>query len=295
MTNNQIENFLKTMDLQDISVIDGGLTNKNFSFDILSERYIVRLPGDNTEKFISRENECYNDQKACDLLIAPKTYYFNPNTGVKVCQYIKEAETLNNTSAKDKLNIEKFITKIQVLHNSKVEFKGFFNYINEYEKYKNLTNINLLNLTPSDFYTAEKELYKAVERLQYSGIELVNSHNDILAANLILDDTKQMFIVDWEYSALNDKNWDLCSYIEECELDSESEKHLVNLYYNNNVSQIDLFKITNMKIIQNMIWSMWGFSKLSMGDESMKDYAITRFTRATQNIQNLEDSNLPVK
>ena len=77
----------------------GGMTNKNYKVTIDKNDYIVRTPGNGTEKMINRKNERKNCIAVNGLGINAKIIHMSEGTGLKVAEFIEGAETLNKAMA----------------------------------------------------------------------------------------------------------------------------------------------------------------------------------------------------
>ena len=70
--------------IMNIQPLKKGMTNRSFSFEVNSKRYIMRVPGEGTEKLINRKHEydvyqAIKDENICDPVI-----YMNPENGYKM-------------------------------------------------------------------------------------------------------------------------------------------------------------------------------------------------------------------
>ena len=77
-------------EIQSICPLKKGMTNRSFSFEVNSKRYIMRVPGEGTDKLINRRHEydvyqVIKDEHICDPVI-----YMNPDNGYKITEYIED-------------------------------------------------------------------------------------------------------------------------------------------------------------------------------------------------------------
>ena len=68
-------------DITNISVLKKGMTNRSFLFVCKGKRYIMRVPGEGTDKLISREQEYEVYRKIEGLNICDNVVYFNSKDG----------------------------------------------------------------------------------------------------------------------------------------------------------------------------------------------------------------------
>ena len=83
----------------------GGMTNQNYLVKTTSNQYIVKFFGKGTDKLIDRQNEKFNLELLKDLKLDVENYLFDIEAGIKVNQYIENAETLNFNTIK--LNLKR--------------------------------------------------------------------------------------------------------------------------------------------------------------------------------------------
>ena len=57
------------------------------------------------------------------------------------------------------------------------------------------------------------------------GSVLVPSHNDTVPENFIKDINGRLYLIDWEYSGLNDEMWDLAAHSIECNLQAMKKSY----------------------------------------------------------------------
>ena len=99
--------FLTLVKKRKSSVLNklGGMTNQNYLVKTTSNQYIVKFFGKGTDKLIDRQNEKYNLELLKDLKLDVENYLFDIEAGIKVNQYIENAETLNFNTIK--LNLKR--------------------------------------------------------------------------------------------------------------------------------------------------------------------------------------------
>lgn len=129
--NEQIENEVK------ISQI-GGMSNKNFKVTKGVYEYVLRVPGIGAEGMVVRSNEEQNSLQACKMGINPPIRYFNSETGIKLADFVKNAETLNRATIQRPSNMKKIANIFRTLHHSHVRFGNEFNVFKEILNYEYL-------------------------------------------------------------------------------------------------------------------------------------------------------------
>ena len=118
--------------IMNIQPLKKGMTNRSFSFEVDSKRYIMRVPGEGTEKLINRKHEydvyqAIKDENICDPVI-----YMNPENGYKITEYIHDAHACDSTDFSD---VSKCMNKLRSFHNKKLVVNHTFEVFEELEKY----------------------------------------------------------------------------------------------------------------------------------------------------------------
>lgn len=255
----------------------GGMTNINFLVKLENESYILRMPGAGTQTMISRKNERYNSKLATLMGLNPETVYFNGESGVKVSKFIENAETLNPTTAKQESNMKLITNVLKKLHNSKFEFQNEFNVFLEYKKYKKMASNLKINYY-KDFNKAENSFFDLENKINKIGMNIKPCHIDTVPENFIKDKNGKLYLIDWEYSGMNDPMWDVAAHILESSFNEVEEELFLNYYFGGEINKIDKQKIIIFKICQDMLWSLWTLIKEASG-ENFGRYGQNRFNR----------------
>lgn len=280
--------FINPEDIIDISSA-GGMTNKNYKVNIKGNYYILRMPGTGTEDLINRVNENNNVHLVDYLGIDSKITYFNEESGIKLSEFIENAETLNSQTSKREDNMELTTSILRKLHTSNIEFKNEFNVFDEINRYE-----RLLEDVECDIYEDYAKVRETVISLKNDldsiGVELKPCHNDTVPENFIKDDKGRIYLIDWEYSGSNDPMWDLAAHILECNFSSDEEELFLQKYFEKkDIEEKYKTKILIYKILQDFLWSIWTIVKESKGD-NFGSYGLDRYNRAKQNILKMNNA-----
>lgn len=276
--------FIEEMSLEkdEIEKIEplGGMTNRNYLVFTKNNKYILRKSGEGTSIIIDRNVEFENCKKIEKLSIDAELVSYNSKKGIKISNYIKEAQTLNPDTGY--LYLKEIAELLLKLHLSNIKFDNQFNVFSEIRRYEALLE-NEINY-PNYFFIREKvmELEKIISNLK---IELVNCHNDTLPENFIKSGNR-LYLVDWEYSGLNDPLFDLAAVSVENNLNKENEKKLLNLYFKREVTKEEYLRLYIYKICQDFFWSLWTcFRELNGAD--FGTYGINRYNRVEKRLVEL--------
>lgn len=262
----------------------GGMTNKNFKVTLDKKDYILRIPGNGTDEMIDRKSEKKNSLLANELNIDTEILHFNENNGIKMSRFINNAETINPITAKREDNMILITNILKKLHSSGVKFDNRFDVFEKINEYEELLVKNKGN-NYNDYLEVKTQVMKLKDILIELGEDIKPCHNDTVPENFVRDG-ERLYLIDWEYSGMNDPMWDLAAHILECEFNEEEEELFLDTYFQGNVDHKYRTKILIFKICQDFLWSIWTNIKEAKGD-NFGNYGENRYNRAKDNLKKL--------
>lgn len=263
----------------------GGMSNKNFMVTFDGHSYVLRVPGNGSEGMVERSNEEYNALQACRLGVNPAIRYFNPVTGIKLADYVENAETLNAATIQRHDNMRKIACIYQTIHNSHIRLKNEFNIFKEIEKYE-----HLIDAAGATMYEGWEEIRSKVmgleDYLNTLGVDLKPCHNDALYENFIKASDGTIYLIDWEYSGMNDPMADFAALFIEAGFEKENEDYILDRYFNGKIPTNAREKILCYQILWDYLWAQWTVIKEAKGDD-FGTYGTDRYGRAIENLKRL--------
>ncbi|NFH68068.1 winged helix-turn-helix transcriptional regulator [Clostridium botulinum] len=268
-------------------VAAGGMTNKNYRICVKGKRYILRVAGIGTECMISRKNEMFNSSIASEREYNVETPYFNVETGIKISTFIENAETLTPRSVKKEENLKQVTRILRDLHeDNEFPMKNEFNVFRELEKYE-----DILKTADGEFFDDYDEVRERFMKLEQVLKEcdrvFVPSHNDLVSENLVKDTEGRIYLIDWEYSGINDDMWDLAALSLENNFSEDDTELMFRLYFNGEVDENSRKRLLIHQISQDLLWAVWTLIKENEGDD-FGTYGIDRYNRGKENLNKLE-------
>ena len=255
----------------------GGMTNQNYLVKTTNKQYIVKFFGKGTEKLINRQDEKYNLELLKDLDLDVKNYLFDIEAGIKVNEYIESAITLDSTSIKTKF--DKIAPILQTIHASGKELRGEFAPFEEIKKYESLIEEKI---PYANYEAVREEVFSLEKRLIDLGVDRKSCHIDLVPENFIESPQGRLYLIDWEYSSMNDPMWDLAALFLESEFSLQEEEAFLSRYESDQ-TPVSREKITIYKILQDTIWSLWTVYKEEQGAD-FGDYGVSRYQRAIKGL-----------
>lgn len=255
----------------------GGMTNQNYLVKTTNKQYIVKFFGKGTEKLINRQDEKYNLELLKDLDLDVKNYLFDIEAGIKVNEYIESAITLDSRSIKTKL--DKIAPILQTIHASGKELRGEFVPFEEIKKYESLIEEKI---PYANYEAVREEVFSLEKRLADLGVDRKSCHIDLVPENFIESPQGRLYLIDWEYSSMNDPMWDLAALFLESEFTTQEEEAFLS-HYESDQTPVSREKIAIYKILQDTIWSLWTVYKEEQGAD-FGDYGVNRYQRAVKGL-----------
>ena len=255
----------------------GGMTNQNYLVKTTNKQYIVKFFGKGTEKLINRQDEKYNLELLKDLDLDVKNYLFDIEAGIKVNEYIESAITLDSTSIKTKF--DKIAPILQTIHASGKELRGEFAPFEEIKKYESLIEEKI---PYANYEAVRKEVFSLEKKLADLGVDRKSCHIDLVPENFIESPQGRLYLIDWEYSSMNDPMWDLAALFLESEFTRQEEEAFLS-HYESEQTPVSREKIAIYKILQDAIWSLWTVYKEEQGAD-FGDYGVSRYQRAVKGL-----------
>lgn len=255
----------------------GGMTNLVFKVG----DFCLRIPGKGTEEYINRANESVMAREASRAGVSPEVLHSDAATGVMVTRFVADAETMTPKSFRERTGSPARAGKVfRRLHDSGAQFPfrfELFAMIDDYLKVLSTKDV----LLPDGYHEVVAEADQNVRAaLAAHDLPLVACHCDPLCENF-LDTGQRMWIVDWEYSGMNDPLWDLGDLSVEAGFGAAQEEEMMHAYFGGEPRPAERGRVVIYKAMCDLLWTLWGLIQLANKNpaENFRVYADTRFAR----------------
>jgi len=261
----------------------GGMTNNNYLVETTNRKFIVKFFGKGTDKLINRIAEKNNLENLRDLELDVENYIFDIEEGIKVNEYIENAITFDAHYIKTK---NKEVAGIlQKVHGSGKELEGEFKIFDEIKKYEELIQGEIKY---AYYEKIREKVFELQSHLEEIGIDRKSCHIDLVPENFIEDENGRVYLIDWEYSSMNDPMWDLAALFIESNYRKSEEGDFFKYYYSEK-TPVSIAKIMIYKILQDFLWSLWTIYKEEQGAE-FGSYGQDRYNRCLKNLKEYIES-----
>jgi len=264
----------------------GGLTNLVYKVTLPDEVLILRLPGAGTAEYIDRKVELHNARAAAVAGVSAEVIWADAASGVMVSRCIEGIETMTPALFQSREGSPARVGQaLARLHNSGQVFQfrfELFAMIDDYLKILSGRDVSL----PEGYHDIVAAAGPVKAALADNPAPLAPCHNDPLCENF-LDDGTRMWIVDWEYSGMNDPLWDLGDLSVEAGFDAARDAELMSAYFGRPPTAAEQGRLVIYKAMCDLLWTLWGLIQFADGNtaEDFQAYAQGRFDRCAKLMQ----------
>jgi len=258
----------------------GGLTNLVYRVDYDSGRYILRLPGKGTEEFVDREVELHNARIAADAGVSAEVLFGDAKTGVMLTRYIDGIVTMTPELFGERAGAAaRAAEALKRMHECGKEFRFRFELFAMIDEYLGVLERLEAELPPG-YHDVVEAAQPVREALEAHPMALAPCHCDPLCENF-LDDGERMWIVDWEYSGMNDPIWDLGDVSVEAGFDTAQDEEMMRAYCGGEPAPALYGRMVIYKAMCDLLWTLWGLIQHANGNpaEDFWAYSTGRFDR----------------
>lgn len=255
----------------------GSLTNLSYKITTNGDAYVLRLPGAGTSEYIDRGAEEHNSRVAAVAGVGAEVLYFDTTTGTMVSRFIQGTAMNNHHFRQDADAPARAASVLRRVHAIGPVFEYHFNAFGMIDHYLDL--LRGMGLKPPEGYYAVETRTEAVRQaLEVLPASLTSCHNDPWPPNFI-DTGSRMYLIDWEFSGMNDPYWDLAHLSVEAGFGAEQDHAMMQAYTNGaatlkSYSRLELYKATS-----DLLWSLWALVEHANGNTTFdfQAYAQRRF------------------
>lgn len=255
----------------------GSLTNLSYKITTNSDAYVLRLPGDGTSEYIDRVAEEHNSRVAAVAGVGAEVVYFDVTNGTMVSRFIQGVTMDNHHFDQNPEAPARAALVLRRVHGIGPVFKYRFNAFGMIDHYLDLLR-GMRIPPPEGYYAVERRTEAVRQALEVLPASLASCHNDPWPPNFI-DTGSRMYLVDWEFSGMNDPYWDLAHLSVESGFGAEQDETMMQAYTDaaatlESYSRLDLYKATS-----DLHWSLWALVEHANGNTTFdfQAYAQRRF------------------
>lgn len=262
-----------TNEISEITLLKKGMTNRSFKFRCRDKYYIMRIPGEGTDKMINREQEFQVYQTIRDLQICDPVIYMNPENGYKITEFMEES---HNCDAENPEEVQECMRRLRQFHSWNLKTKHTFDIYERMEYYEKLWEGQ-----PSvyrDYKATKEKMYELKAYIDAQKKEWVLTHIDAVPDNFLFT-KKGIRLIDWEYAGMQDPHVDIAMFAIYALYDRKQTEALIDMYFPEGCAPSVRLKIYCYIAACGLLWSNWCEYKSQLGVE-FGEYALKQYRYA---------------
>jgi thiamine kinase-like enzyme len=206
--------------------------------------------------------------------------FFDAADGLMLCRYIDGCLTMSPALFMSRPGaLARGARALRRMHRSGQSFEFRFELFSMIEDYLKVL-AKLGAELPEGYHAVVGEAGKVQAALDRHPAALAPCHCDPLSENF-LDDGERMWVVDWEYSGMNDPLWDLGDMSVEAGLDEARDEEMMAAYCEGRVPRALFGRMVIYKAMCDLLWTLWGLIQHANKNpvDDFWAYALNRFER----------------
>lgn len=277
---------VKESDVKNIEILKKGMTNRSFKFTCKNKKYIMRIPGEGTERLINRKQEAGVYEALAGNAICDPVIYMNPENGYKITEFLEEARVCN---AFDEQDVRKCMEQLRQFHEMELRVEHEFNLFSQMEFYESLWEGE--NSVYSDYQATKEKVYSLRAYIQAHVEKKILSHIDAVPDNFLfvkVNGKERIFLIDWEYAGMQDPHVDIAMFGIYSLYNRKQMDRLIDLYFEGKCRIETRIKIYCYVAVCGLLWSNWCEYKRNLGVE-FGEYSLCQYRYAKEYYQIVQE------
>ncbi len=223
-----------------IERLEKGRQNFVFKFQVFGKLYTIRITGFPLYPFISYTDEEKILEIAEKNSVCPKTFYHNPDTGIKISKYIETALDI-------KPDLKEVVFRLKTLH--QIKKAKPFDYIFRLDEAIKMSNYITNNLVFQEGY----QLFKAEHKELFNRFSPCQIHGDFQTDNILIDKyLAKPLISDFEFTRTGYPIEDIASFTG---LNLAKIKEFFTLYFEKEPDKTEIKAVFFARLFQMLFWN----------------------------------------
>lgn len=246
--------------ITNIHLMKKGMTNKSFYFECHGKKYIMRIPGEGTDKLINRKEEALVYNAIAGKGLSDRVLYINPENGYKITEFYRDARVCNAHSKDD---VERCMQRLKEFHDMKLSVKHEFDIFSQIEFYEDLWQGK--SSVHVDYIEIKNKVLSLKSYIDVYKEEYCLTHIDAVPDNFLILSNDSIRLIDWEYAAMQDPHVDIAMFAIYALYTKEQVDTLIDIYFSNCCRNEVRTKIYCYIAACGLLWSNWCEYKEQLG------------------------------
>ena len=267
----------RSEEVVDITVLKKGMTNRSFLFSCKGKKYIMRIPGEGTDRLINRREEADVYHAIDGKSICDDIAYINPENGYKITEYLEGARVCDPLNYED---VKKCMKRLRAFHDLKLNVNHEFDIFGQIEFYE-----SLWDGTPSVYKDYEKTKANVLSLKPYIDAHITDkvlTHIDAVPDNFLFvekEGKEEIRLIDWEYAGMQDPHVDVAMFCIYSLYNKRQVDRLIAAYFTEGCDDSTRIKIYCYIAACGLLWSNWCEYKSHLGVE-FGEYSLRQYRYA---------------
>lgn len=273
-----IENVLgaKSKEIVNMTMLNKGMTNRSFIFECRDKKYIIRIPGEGTEKLINRRQEADVYRTISDYKLAEQVVYIDADSGIKITEFLSNARVC---CAENENDLIMCMSKLRELHSLNLVVNHSFDIFQQIDFYESLWEGR--QSEHCDYVQTKKNVLSLRNYIEQYVEKVCLTHIDAIPDNFLITDENEIKLIDWEYSGMQDPHVDIAMFCIYSMYNKSQIDNLIDIYFQFSCSRGNRLKIYCYIAVCGLLWSNWCEYKKMLGLE-LTEYALCQYNYAKE-------------
>ena len=177
--------------------------------------------------------------------------YIDKDKGYKISKFIENSHTVN---PKDWNEISACLKRLRYFHSQSHRVEHCFDVFEHINYYESL-------MPNASIYEDYADTKKNIESLEPVIENLVKEwtlcHIDAVCDNFLVTENRDVYLIDFEYAAMQDPDLDLAMFIVYSLFGRQEIDRIIDIYFENQVTPLKRYKIYSYIAMVGLLWSNW--------------------------------------
>ena len=261
-------------ELSDFQVLKKGMTNHSYIFRCRNDRYILRVPGEGTDRMIDRAGEAAVYQALHGLDICDDVAHIDPESGLKISRYYPNARVCDPL---DRADVEACMERLRRFHALRLSVPRVFDIFGQIGFYESLWE-GKPSVYP-DYGEIKRKVFSLRSFIDRQQKEYILSHIDAVPDNFLFVGGGDIRLIDWEYAGMQDPHVDIAMFGIYALYGREQMEALIDCYFAGKCPPDVRAKVYCYIAACGLLWSNWCEYKKQLGVD-FGDYAKQQYRYA---------------
>jgi thiamine kinase-like enzyme len=251
-------------------------TNLSYKLTAHGSAYVLRIAGKGTSTYIDRSAEEHNARIATSVGLNAEVLFFDANSGTMLSRLIEGPHMDRLEFHRDPTALARAALTLKRLHGIGRAFKSRFGSYTPIDYYHELLH-RLEAPLPDTYNEVKREAEVVRQALKVASVPGAPCHNDTCPENFV-EVGRRIYLIDWEYSGMNDPMWDLANLSVEAGFTPEQDRKMMEAYCGDAVPPSLYDRVVVHKAMSDYFWGLWSIVQHAHGNRAADfwTYAIDR-------------------